>query len=66
MEFLVPDMSCGHCTSTIEKTIKAADPGASLGFDLAGRRVKLESKLSPSEVAELLAGAGYSSEPVAA
>ena len=28
--FKVPDMSCGHCTATIEKAIKAIDPTASV------------------------------------
>ena len=40
--FNVPGMSCGHCTSAIEKAIKAIDPTAMVSFDLGARNVEVE------------------------
>jgi copper chaperone len=34
MEFKVPDMSCGHCTAAIAKSVKSADPAAAVDCDL--------------------------------
>lgn len=61
MKFKVPDMSCGHCTSTIEKSIKAADGAASVSCDLASRTISVESRLSPAGIADILKSAGYDS-----
>ncbi|WP_121628982.1 heavy-metal-associated domain-containing protein [Tropicibacter alexandrii] len=66
MEFTVPDMSCGHCTAAIEKSVKAADPAASVACDLTDRRVKIDSALSPDQLAAAIKDAGYDSAPVAA
>ncbi|MGY9040020.1 MAG: heavy-metal-associated domain-containing protein, partial [Rhodobacterales bacterium] len=32
--FSVPNMSCGHCTASIQKAIMAADPDATVSCDL--------------------------------
>lgn len=66
MEFTVPDMSCGHCTAAIEKSVKAADPAASVTCDLTDRRVKIDSALSPDQLAAAIKDAGYDAAPVAA
>ena len=59
MKFNVPDMSCGHCTSTIEKAIKAIDPTATVSCDLGTRTVAVESFLSDRAVSEAIRNAGY-------
>lgn len=64
-EFNVPDMTCGHCASTITKALKAEDPGARIEIDLSQRRVKVQSALSQDEVARQIAEAGYTPSPLA-
>lgn len=62
MEFLVPEMSCGHCTAAIEKTIKQADPAATVVFDLPARRVQVESSLSNADLINAISEAGYETQ----
>tara|TARA_R110002096_G_scaffold155731_1_gene320117 strand:+ start:4080 stop:4280 length:201 start_codon:yes stop_codon:yes gene_type:complete len=66
MKFNVPEMSCGHCTSSIEKAIKQADSAASVTCDIPGRTVAVQSGLASEKLAEVLKQAGYDSTPVAA
>ncbi len=63
MKFNVPEMNCGHCTSSIEKAIKAADPSARVSTDLPGHTVDVESALSQVRLSEILAKAGFASTP---
>ena len=58
-QFNVPDMTCGHCASTITKAVKAEDPKAKVEIDLSQHLVKVESALSSEEVAQQIADAGY-------
>ena len=37
MEFNVPDMSCGHCSGVITKTVQALDANATVSVDLPAR-----------------------------
>ena len=57
--FNVPGMSCGHCTSAIEKAIKAIDPTARVSCDPGARTVEVESFLSDRAVSEAIREAGY-------
>jgi len=57
--FDVPGMSCGHCTATIEKAIKAADSNAKVTCDTGTRKVDVESTLSEEALAEAIRNAGY-------
>lgn len=66
MEFKVPEMSCGHCTAAIEKSVKSADPAASVDCDLAERRVKIGTALSAEQVGAAIRNAGYDAQPVGA
>ena len=59
MQFSVPDMTCGHCASTITKAVKAEDPAAKVEVDLPRRLVKVESMLSRDEIAQQIVDAGY-------
>ena len=59
MIFSVPRMSCGHCTSAIEKGIKAKDPSAVVTTDLDLRLVTVQSNLTQSDVQTAIFGAGY-------
>jgi copper chaperone len=59
LEFNLPDMSCGHCASTVTKACKLVDPEARVAVDLTSKKVKVESKEDAQEFAQALADAGY-------
>ena len=61
--FHIPDMSCGHCKATVEKTILALDPAAQIEFELAARRISVESRAEAARVQAALAEAGYPAAP---
>lgn len=65
IRFSVPNMSCGHCTASIQKAIMAADPDAKVSCDLTARIVDVDSTLGETAVAAAISDAGYSSEKLA-
>ncbi|MVO17611.1 cation transporter [Parasedimentitalea huanghaiensis] len=44
--FAVPDSSCGHCKSAIQKAIASADATATIVFDMEARKIDVSSALS--------------------
>lgn len=58
-EFHLPDMTCGHCASTVNRTLKLVDPACEVALDLAGRRVRVTSPEDRSEFAAALTDSGY-------
>ena len=65
-QFNVPDMTCGHCVSTITKAVKSEDPQAKVEINLGQYLVKIESTLSQDEIAQQINEAGYTPTAVAA
>lgn len=59
IELKVPDMTCGHCVSTVTKAVKSADPGAKVDISLDDRRVRVESRLTASELSRCISDAGF-------
>lgn len=59
-QFNVPDMTCGHCVSTIAKALRREDPNAKVEISLADRLVKVESRLSGEALGQCIVAAGYS------
>ena len=59
MQFIVSDMTCGHCVSRITKAVKAEDRAASVEIDLPRRIVKVQSTLSREQIAQHIIAAGY-------
>ena len=59
MEFEIPDMSCGHCASTITKTLKQLDASASVSIDLPTKKITVQTTQDRQAVADALAEAGY-------
>lgn len=55
----IPEMSCGHCKATVEKTIKAIDPTAILDFDMTARTVAVKTATSMDAMRAALKTAGY-------
>ena len=63
--YKVPEMSCGHCVSTIETAVKELDPQAVISADLAGHQVTVQTKVDASQIGDAIRSAGYQNEPVA-
>ena len=59
LEFKLPDMTCGHCASTVAQTCKLVDPQAKLEIDLDRRLLRVESVEDWREFSAALAEAGY-------
>lgn len=58
-QFNVPDMTCGHCVSTITKAVKEAVPNATVTTDLGAHRVTVAGASDIEEVRQAIADAGY-------
>ena len=59
LEFNLPEMICGHCTSTVAKTAKLVDPNAKVDVDINTKTVNIESTEDRSDFVEALIEAGY-------
>jgi copper chaperone len=59
IELKLPDMTCGHCASTVAKTVALVDPTARVEVDLRSQQVKIESEEDPRDFADALTEAGY-------
>ena len=66
LKLKVPDMSCGHCASTIEKAVRSLDPTADVTVDLRSQTVTVGSKLEPTAISDSIASAGYENEKLPA
>lgn len=58
-EFLLPDISCGHCVGVVQKTIKSVDNDAVVDIDLTAKRVRIQSSIDRASFANALVEAGY-------
>lgn len=66
LKLKVPDMSCGHCASTIEKAVKSVDPAARVAVDLGSATVVVETKADENAICQVIKSAGYDNEKLAA
>ena len=66
LKLKVPQMTCGHCASTIEKAVKSVDPAAKVQVDLDERTVSVETTADETSVKDSIATAGYDNERIAA
>jgi copper chaperone len=58
--FEVKDMTCGHCVSTITRSVKEVDPDAKVQIDLATHRVTVApTKANAAELSDAIRQAGY-------
>ncbi|MDK2945526.1 heavy-metal-associated domain-containing protein [Geotoga petraea] len=57
--FDVPDMSCEHCKSTIEKALSSKKSITGFEVDLEGKKVHVETEEPAEMVQKLLDDAGY-------
>jgi len=59
IEFNIPDISSAHCSTVIQRTVRALDPKAVVAIDIASKKVTIESSVARVEFAEALLAAGY-------
>lgn len=59
LEFVLPDMTCGHCVSTVTKTIQSIDPAAVVTIDLPSHLVTVDTNAQRELVASALTEEGY-------
>ncbi|MBA3518919.1 MAG: heavy-metal-associated domain-containing protein [Rhizobiales bacterium] len=64
MKLNVPDMTCGHCASTVEKAVKTMDPGARVNVDLGSKTVTVDSAADETKIKEVIRSAGYENETI--
>lgn len=55
----IPDMTCSHCVSTVEKAVKTVDPNASVAVDLGTKTVSIESQVASEAFIASIASVGY-------
>jgi copper chaperone len=65
IELNVPDMSCGHCVSTITRAVKEVDSDGSCDVDLQAHKVRIGSNHAAAEFVSAIAKAGYRPSVVA-
>ncbi len=59
MNFIVNDMTCGHCESVVTRAIKTVDPDAVISVDLGKHQVSVESDLDVNSITDAMNEAGY-------
>lgn len=55
----VPEMSCGHCKTAVEKAIASVDPRAGVYVDLTTRHVSITGGSDTGALLAALKTAGY-------
>lgn len=64
--FHIPDMTCGHCASTIARAVASVDKDARLEVSIPQQLVTVHSTAAETELVEAIQEAGYAPEKVAA
>ena len=58
-ELQVGGMSCGHCVSSVTKSVRDVDAAAKVEVDLTQQKVRVDSSASLDEIKSALEEAGY-------
>lgn len=58
-EFHLPDMTCGHCASTVNLALKLVDPNCEVSVDVTSRKVQIQSSEGRAALVEALTDSGY-------
>lgn len=59
LELTLPDMTCGHCAATVQRTVAALDPNAQVEIDLPSHRVRIQTQADAEQVRTALEEEGY-------
>ncbi|MBW3506649.1 MULTISPECIES: heavy-metal-associated domain-containing protein [unclassified Pseudomonas] len=57
--FKVEGMTCGGCVGAVTRAVQAVDKDAKVEVDLAGKTVKVDSKVSPLQIIDVITNAGF-------
>ena len=60
--FRIPEMTCGHCASTISRAIATVDQGARTNVNIPGKLVRVTSTAPVAKLVQAIQVAGYSAE----
>lgn len=60
--FHIPDMTCGHCASTIARAVASVDQDARLEVSIPQKLVSVQSTAAQSELAAAIQQAGFTPE----
>lgn len=58
-EFHLPAMTCGHCASKVNVSLKRVDPACDIEVDVSQRKVSVRSDEDRVTLTEALSEAGY-------
>lgn len=60
LTYIINDMTCGHCVSSITKAVQAIEPHAKVTADLANKRVTIEdAHVDTTLLSDAMKEAGY-------
>ncbi len=59
MRMTIPDMTCGHCRSSVEKAVAQAAPEARVAVDLEARTAVVEGAADEARVLSAVRAAGF-------
>lgn len=60
--FNVQGMTCGHCVKAVTQAVQAQDAEAKVEVDLAGKQVRVDSRLAGERIQALIREEGYAAE----
>ncbi|WP_374188709.1 heavy-metal-associated domain-containing protein [Sinorhizobium sojae] len=55
----IPDMTCGHCSTAVEKAVKAVDPSSRLTVNLEAKTASIDSEVGSDAFIVAIREAGY-------
>lgn len=63
LQFIVPDMDCQGCVSSITDAVHKLDAAASVTADLQTKHVAVGSTMAAARIAQAIEGAGFTVKP---
>lgn len=55
----IPEMTCGHCVSAVEKAVKSVDPNAEVAVNLEAKTASIDSQAASEAFVAAIEDAGY-------
>ncbi|MCA1443741.1 heavy-metal-associated domain-containing protein [Ensifer sp. IC4062] len=55
----IPEMTCGHCVSAVEKAVKSVDSNAEVAVNLEAKTASIDSQAASEAFVAAIEDAGY-------